>query len=207
MSRSRLVLCFVALLCVVFGVQHSVSSAAAQAGAPTLQPRPTGVPPIYEIRPNDVLEISIWKEPTVSRNQVLVRPDGRISIPLAQDVMAAGMNPTQLKEKLEQLLKDKKYIEDPVVTVIVSAIQSYVVFVSGQVSKPGPIASQTPLNVLQALTIANGFTQFAKPREIVIIRGAAENTKRFKFDFDDFKEGKNDFQNIELKSGDTILVP
>jgi polysaccharide biosynthesis/export protein len=207
MSRYRYVLCIAVLLCLVLGAQYSVSSYAAAAQIPTLQPKPSANSQIYIIKPNDILEISVWKEPTVSRNQVLVRPDGRIAIPLAQDVQAAGLNPTQLKQKLEQLLKDQEAIEEPNVTVIVTSIQSYVIYVTGSVTKPGPIASPTPLNVIQALTTAGTFTQFAKPKEIVIIRGADEDTRRYKFDWESFWEGKNDYQNIRLESGDVINVP
>jgi polysaccharide biosynthesis/export protein len=207
MLRSRYLLCVVVLLFVAFGVQHSVSSAAA-AGAqtPTLQPKPEGNP-IYVIQPYDVLEISEWKEQKISRNNVLVRPDGRISIPLAQDVIAAGLNPTQLKEKLERLLKDSEKLVDPYITVIVATIHPYIVYVTGQVPKNGPIVSPTPLSVIQAISAAGGFTQFAKKKEIVIIRGSDEDTKKYSFNHDEVVTGNNFAQNFPLKSGDVIYVP
>ncbi len=205
MSSSRYVLCMVCILCLGLGAQGAVSSETG-AGEQTLLPKSAATPPpLYIIQPSDILDISVWKEPTISRSNVLVRPDGRISISLAQDVQAAGLSPTELKAKLEDILKE--YINVPVVTVIVSSIQSYVVYVQGNVARSGPIMSQTPLTVLQALTIAGGFTQFAKKREVVIIRGANEDTKRYNFNFDQAVSGENFSQNESLKSGDVIYVP
>jgi len=207
MFRSRYVLCMIALLCLTLGAQHSVSSAAAQGGpeAPTLQPKTTGTP-LYTIQPGDILEVLEWKEPKVSRNNVLVRPDGRISIPLAQDVQAAGLNPAQLKEVLEKRLSDGG-IPAPEVTVVISSIQSYVVYVTGSVAKPGPVMSTTPLTVLQALAMAGWTTQFAKLNQIVYLRGSGENTRKFNFNFDEALSGKNNQQNELLKSGDYVFVP
>jgi polysaccharide export outer membrane protein len=205
MSRSRFILGIVALLLLTFGAPHSVSSASAAPRAQVLLPKPSGSP-LYLIQPGDILEISVWKAPDVSRNQVLVRPDGRIAIALAQDVQAAGLNPTQLKEKLEEMLKD--YLPPPVVvTVIVSAIQSYRVYVTGNVGSSGEIVAASPLSVLQAISKAGGFKQFAKQREIVIIRGDGENTKRFTFNHDEVIGGTNFSQNFPLKNGDVVFVP
>lgn len=206
MFRSRYVLCMMALLCLTLGAQHSVASAATQAGTetPLLQLR-TGGTPLYIIQPGDVLEVLEWKEPKVSRTNVLVRPDGRISIPLAQDVQAAGLNPTQLKAALEERLKDGG-VPAPEVTVTVSNI-GYVVYVTGSVGKPGPVMSTTPLTVLQALAMAGWTTQFAKLNQIVILRGSGEDTKKFNFNFDEALSGKNNQQNVALKSGDYVYVP
>src|SRR5438552_18592738 len=115
--------------------------------------------PFYVIQPNDLLKIFVWKQPDMS-GQVLVRPDGRVSLPLVQDIQAAGRTPAELKEKIEESLKE--YLEFPTVTVIVDAIQSYRVFVTGQVTKPGPIVSEKPITVLQSLALAGGFSQHAK---------------------------------------------
>src|SRR5262249_44240025 len=104
--------------------------------------------PLFVIHPNDILEIYVWKEPDLTR-KVLVRPDGRISFPLVQDMQAAGMTPGEIKQEIERELK--KYIEVPNVTVIVDAIQSYRVFVTGKVGKPGAIMAEQPITVLQPL--------------------------------------------------------
>src|SRR5215510_15085272 len=121
----------------------------------------------FIVQPNDLLEIFVWKEPNLTR-KVLVRPDGRISFPLIQDLQAAGMSPGEIKQEIETELK--KYIEVPNVTVIVEAIQSYRVFVTGKVAKAGTVMAEKPLTVLQALAMAGGFTDFANPAEMVIIR-------------------------------------
>jgi len=203
MPSSRFILSAAVLLCFALGAQHTVSSAAAPRPQ-TLLPKLSGSP-LYIIQPGDILEIDVWKEPEVSRKQVLVRPDGRIAINLAQDMQAVGLNPSQLKDKLEEQLKE--YIHVPVLTVIVTAIQSYRVYVTGSVAKNGPIVSESPLTVLQALSMAGGFTQFANKREIVIIRGNGEDTRKHKFNYDEFISGENYSQNELLKSGDVIYVP
>src|SRR5262252_1424330 len=118
--------------------------------------------PYYIIQPNDLLEIHVWKEPELTR-KVLVRPDGRISFPLVQDLQAAGMTPSDIKQEIEKELK--KYIEVPNVTVIVEAIQSYKVFVTGKVAKPGALMAEKPITVLQALALAGGFADFANSAE------------------------------------------
>jgi polysaccharide export outer membrane protein len=177
----------------------------AASSAQVLQPRKTDEVPLYVIQPSDILEISVWKEAEVSREKVIVRPDGRIAIPGAQDIQAAGLNPGQLKEKLEEKLKD--IIDIPVVTVIVTAIQSYRVYVSGKVERNGPIMSDTPLNILQALAIAGRFQDMAKRKEILIVRGSGEDTRTFFFNYDAAVSGTNNNQNMLLQSGDVIYVP
>ena len=137
--------------------------------------------------------------------KVLVRPDGRISFPLIQDMQASGLNPGQLKESIEKGLRE--YIEIPNVTVIVDAIQSYKIFVNGKVSKPGAVMTEKPISVLQALTYAGGFVEFANPTEIVIIRGSGEDSTLYRFNYSEVVKGRNFSQNMLLKSGDVVLVP
>ena len=174
------------------------------ASAQTLAPPKASGGPVYTIKPNDLLTIFVYKEPTLS-GEVFVRPDGRISFPLVQDLPAAGLNPEQLKESIEDKLKD--YVTVPNVTVIVKAIQSYKVFVMGKVPKPGEIASPTPISILQALALAGGFTEFAKPDEILIFRNTGEDTIPYKFNYTELIRAKNYSQNMLLKSGDVVLVP
>jgi polysaccharide export outer membrane protein len=130
-----------------------------------------------------------------------VRPDGRITLPLIQDLPAAGLNPGELKEKIEESLK--QYVEVPTVTVSVKAIQSYRVFVLGKVNKPGVILEIKPINALQALALAGGFTEFANPDEIVIIRDKV----KIDFKYRDVIKAKNFDQNLMLQSGDVVVVP
>ena len=173
--------------------EHTESSAASLSTAP-----------LYVIQPNDVLRIFVWKQTDMS-GQVLVRPDGRISLPLVQDIQAAGRTPAELKQNIEESLKE--YIEFPTVTVIVDAIQSYKVFVTGQVTKPGPIMSEKPISVLQALALAGGFLPLSKPAEIIIVRTTTDGGTLFRFNYPEFIKGDHFNQNITLKTGDVVVVP
>lgn len=172
--------------------------------AQTLQPPRPPAGPLYTILPNDTLEVFVWKEPELSRT-VLVRPDGRISLPLIQDLQAAGLNPEELKRNIETGLKE--YVDVPNVTVIVSQIQSYRVFVTGKVARPGALMMEKPISVLQALSLAGGFAEFANTAETVIIRGSGEDSTLFRFNYPEVIKGKNFSQNMLLRSGDVVVVP
>jgi polysaccharide export outer membrane protein len=172
--------------------------------AQTLEPPKSTGGPLYVIQPNDVLAIFVWKEPALS-GKVTVRPDGRISFPLIQDMQAGGLNPVQLKENIERGLK--AFLDVPNVTVIVDAIQSYRVYVTGRVGKPGPIMSEKPISVLQALSIAGGLQDFANTAEIVIIRNSGEDSTLYRFNYPEVIRGKNFSQNMLLRSGDVVVVP
>ena len=170
----------------------------------TLEPPRSSSSPLYIIQPNDVLQIFVWKEPNLSE-KVTVRPDGRISFPLIQDMQAAGMNPGQLKQRIEENLKE--FIDAPNVTVIVDAIKSYRVFVTGKVAKPGAIEVEKPISVLQALSLAGGAVEFANMEDIVIIRNTGEDSTLYRFNYPEVIKGKNFSQNMLLKSGDVVVVP
>ncbi|HEX4996909.1 MAG TPA: polysaccharide biosynthesis/export family protein [Terriglobia bacterium] len=180
------------------------TAAPAPAGAPANTGNTAGTEPLYIIQPNDQLSVFVWKEPTLS-GKVVVRPDGRISIPLVQDMQAAGLNPGELKQRIEDRLK--QFIEIPTVTVVVEAIQSYRIFVTGKVAKPGAIMAEKPISVLQALALAGGFTEFANTDETVIIRNNGSENTSFKFNYREMIKGRNFDQNMLLKSGDVIVVP
>lgn len=172
--------------------------------AQTLQSARTAAGPLYLIQPNDLLQVFVWKEPTLSV-RVTVRPDGRISLPLVQDLQAASLNPGQLKEQIEASLKE--YIDAPNVTVIVEAIQSYRVFITGKVNKPGVLTSEKPISVLQALAMAGGHVDFANVADTVVIRNTGEDTTLFRFNYPEVIQGKNFSQNMLLRSGDVVVVP
>jgi polysaccharide export outer membrane protein len=159
---------------------------------------------LYIIKPNDILEVFVWKEPDLTR-KVLVRPDGRISFPLVQDLQAAGATPGELKEQIEKKLKE--YLNSPSVTVVVDAIQSYRIFVVGKVQKPGSQILEKPITVLQALALAGGFQEYAKDSEITILRDDDKEKAVFNFNYRDVTTGKKLSQNIFLKSGDVVVVP
>lgn len=163
-----------------------------------------GPTPLYVIQPSDILEVFVWKEPDLSR-RVLVRPDGRISFPLVQDLQAAGLTPAELKEKIEGLLK--QFIASPNVTVIVEEIRNYRIYVTGKVNNPGSFTLEKPVTVLQALSLAGGFAEFANESDVKVVRTYGDQYMYLDFNYKDVIKGKNTEQNIVLRSGDVVVVP
>ncbi len=177
---------------------------AAAANVNEQKPRPATDDPSYVIGPEDILDINVWKEPEISRT-VPVRPDGKISLPLLHDVQAAGLTPKQLGSQVTESLK--KFLADPQVTVIVTAINSRRVYILGEVGRPGAYTLLPNMTVLQALSSAGGFSQFANLKKIYVLR--TENGKQVKYPFN-YKQvvsGQDAQQNILLQLGDTIVVP
>lgn len=158
----------------------------------------------YLIGPEDVLEISVWKNADLSRT-VIVRPDGMISLPLIGDVRAAGRTPEQLRDEIVNRLKE--YQETVVASVIVQTVNSYKVFIVGEVKAPGEYSLKRKTSILQAIAMAGGFTQFAAKNSIVIVREKEGSEERIKVRFDDIVKGKGNNTNLILKPGDTIVVP
>lgn len=167
---------------------------------------PTGITPPadYVIGPEDVLAILFWREKDLSA-EVAVRPDGRITLPLINDIVAAGLTPDELRERVQQAAS--RYVESPNATVVVKQILSRKVFVTGKVAKPGTYPLMGPTTVLQMIATAGGLMDFAKSDRIVVMRTTRGQTETFKFNYKDVARSKNLQQNIELKPGDTILVP
>ena len=172
-------------------------------------PKPAAVIPLvvdadYKIGPQDVLRIDVWKEPDISRT-IPVRPDGKVSLPLLNDVQAAGLTAMQLAGSLRESLS--KYLTSPQVTVTVTEINSRRVYITGEVTRAGALPLLPNMTVLQALSSAGGFTQFAKLKNIYVLR--TENGKQVKYPFN-YKEvvkGNLAEQNILLQPGDVIVVP
>ncbi len=160
--------------------------------------------PDYLIGAQDVLNISVWKEPEITRT-VPVRPDGKISLPLLNDIQAAGLTPMQLANAITMGLK--KFIADPQVTVIVTEINSRRYYILGEVGRPGAYPLLPGMTVLQALSGAGGFSQWANLNEIHVLRTENGEQVRYPFKYKDVLKGKRTEQNIELKPGDTIVVP
>jgi polysaccharide export outer membrane protein len=158
----------------------------------------------YVIAPEDVLSVSVWKEPDVS-GTVPVRPDGRISLPLLNDVQAAGMTPMQLMNDVTEKLK--KFISDPRVTVTVTTINSRKVYVLGEVAKPGAVPLAPEMTVLQALTSAGGPTPYAKASKMYVLRKQNGAQSKLPFNYKEVVKGRNMDQDITLKPGDTVVVP
>jgi len=160
----------------------------------------------YIIGPEDVLEITVWKNQDLSK-QVAVRPDGRISLPLVGDVTAVGRTPVELTDLISAKLKEFK--ENPSVSIVVREVNSYSVYVLGEVAKPGryPLKSRTTL--LQGITVAGGFTATAARNKLVVFRTKGNGTgeEKIKASYDDIVLRDGSQQNIELKPGDTVVVP
>ena len=136
---------------------------------------------------------------------VTVRPDGKVSLPLLNDVQASGLTPAQLKDRIVE--ESKKYVEDPNVPVVVKEIKSRKVFITGEVRKPGPYLLTGAMTVLQMISIAGGLSDYARPNKISIVRVENGKPASFKFNYKEVIEGKKLTQNIELKPGDVIVVP
>ena len=164
------------------------------------------VTPDYIIGPEDVLEIAVWKNADLSR-QVQVRPDGRISFPLLGDISAVGKTPVQLTEEISAGLRT--YMENPTISIMVKDVNSYQIYVLGEVSKPGKYPLKSKTTLLQGITVAGGFTAMAARNKIVVFRFTkdGEGLTKLKASYDDIvvRDGSN--QNIELKPGDQIVVP
>jgi polysaccharide export outer membrane protein len=161
------------------------------------------VPSDYIIGADDTLHVSVWKEPEMNAT-LPVRPDGKISLPLLDDVQAAGMTPMQLAASIKEKLK--KYISDPRVTVVVTAMNSQRIYVLGEVLHTGAMPLLPHMTVLQALSSA-GFTQFANLKAVYLLRMQDGQQVKIRFNYKDAIKGRGDQPNIVLKPGDTIVVP
>jgi len=158
----------------------------------------------YVIGPADILEIHVWREPDLSRT-IPVRPDGKITLPLLNDVQASGLTPLELKARIEKGLA--KFVESPTVSVAVQEIHSKNIFVFGQVESPGQYPLQQDLTVLQALSLAGGLAEWADKGDIIVLRKENGRQRRIKFDYKNVSKGKHLERNIFLRPGDTIIVP
>jgi len=158
----------------------------------------------YKIGPQDVLRIDVWKETEITRT-VPVRPDGKISLPLLNDVQAAGLTPAQLTEQITTGLK--KFINNPQVTVSVSEINSRRVYVTGEVAHAGAFPLLPNMTILQALSSSGGFTQFARVKKIYVLRTEDGKPVKHPFNYKETVDGKNPEQNLVLQAGDVIVVP
>jgi polysaccharide biosynthesis/export protein len=173
--------------------------------APFVPATPVAPPPDYVIGPDDVLQVLYWREKEVS-SEVTVRPDGMISLQLLNDVKAAGLTPEELRLAVTEAAK-KFFQEDPSVTINIKTINSRKVFITGSVAKPGPYLMTSATTVLQLISMAGGLTEFAKQKNISVMRTENGKPVRYPFNYKDVANGKNLKQNIELKPGDTVIVP
>ena len=161
------------------------------------------VPKDYLIGVEDVLSVVFWRDKDMSAD-VVVRPDGKISLPMLNDLAAAGMTPEQLAENVQRAAT--KFVREPGATVIVKEIRSRKVYVIGQVAKPGTFPLGGDMNVLQMIAEAGGFLEDAKKDAVTIVRTENGTERRYRFNYDDVISGKRPQQNLRLLPGDTIIV-
>jgi polysaccharide export outer membrane protein len=177
-----------------------VAPPGAKAAAAAIVPPPPG----YVIGADDVLSIIYWRDKDMTAD-VSVRPDGVISLPLLNEVVAAGLTPAQLRDRLME--ESQKYMEDANVTVVVKQINSRKVYITGQVGKIGSYPLTGPMTVLQLLSMVGGLGEYANSKNIVILRTENGRQVSHRFNYKEVASGKKLTQNIELKPGDTVIVP
>lgn len=189
---------------------HASSADVATAGTSTiatarLQPANKANDGWFVIGNEDVLAVSVWKEPELSKS-IPVRLDGRISLPLIGELQAAGLTPSQLEQDISTRLR--KYIAEPEVTVIVQQINSQNFNILGQVVRPGSYSLASASTVLDAIAAAGGFRDFAKQKSVYVLRQHPDGPEsRMTFNYKDFIKGKSPEQNIRLEPHDTVIVP
>ena len=199
--------CIVVLLAGVFVTAVHGADAVAKKAEPSAGAAPVASPAVqldYLLSPEDILEISVWKEESLTK-QVVVRPDGAFSFPLVGDVQATAKTVEQIREEIRERLK--KYIPEPVVSVSLLKVTGYKIYVIGRVNKPGEFVTGRFVDVLQALAMAGGLTPFAAENDIRILRRVEGKEYVRNFRYADVRKGQSLEQNILLRSGDTVVVP
>jgi len=189
-SYSKFV-CLIVLLGLIVSAGPAVAQAPAQDSS-------------YKIGPNDILNIFVWKEVDLTRD-VTVMPDGKITFPLIGEMTAQGLTASELKKAITDKLQN--YVTAPEVTVIVRESRSQVVYAIGKLTRPGPIALAPGMTVMQALSAAGGFTEWADQKYILIVRREGGRETQLRFNYKEFTSGEKLEQNILLKPGDTVVVP
>jgi len=202
----RMQLLFVLLASAALAQQpDSAAPAAAPPSEKPAEPQPkAGDDNGFKIGPQDVLRIDVWKEAELTRS-IPVRPDGKISLPLLNDVQAAGLTSIELAANIRDGLK--KFINNPQVTVTVTEINSRRVFVTGEVMRPGALPLLPNMTVLQALSSCGGFSQFARTKNIYVLRQEGAKQVKHPFNYKSVISGKKPEDDIQLQSGDVIVVP
>jgi polysaccharide biosynthesis/export protein len=193
MTRQTVACALLAAAVVAAGASHAFA-----------QGKSVHTPPGYVIGPLDVVGVLFWKDEDLSA-EVVVRPDGKISLPLLNEIEAGGLTPEQLR--LRVLESARRFVEDPTVSIVVKQINSRNVFIMGEVLKPGTYPLGGPTSVLQLIAVAGGMTEFAARDEIVLMRTADAQTVRHRVKYNEVLKGKNLEQNLLLQPGDTVVVP
>jgi polysaccharide export outer membrane protein len=188
------------------GTKPPAVQAQAPAGAQAQTVPTTGIqpPPGYIIGARDVLSVIFWRDKDMSAD-VSVRPDGMISLPLINEIKAEGLTPDQLRDQVAQ--RAARYIADPTVSIVVREINSRQVFITGEVNKPGAYSLMMPTSVMQLISLAGGLREYAKTKDIVILRTESGKQTAIPFNYKDVMNRKKLTQNILLQPGDTVIVP
>jgi polysaccharide export outer membrane protein len=174
---------------------------AAEPAEPVKTPLPVTVDPkTFSLGPEDIISVRVWREAELS-GQMVIRPDGKITMPLIRDVDASGITPEQLAARITEALS--QYLTNPQVLVQVLAVRSKRYMISGEILRPGAYPLAVSTTVFEAITMAGGFRDFANKKKITIVRG----DKRLRFNYNDVVKGKNRTQNVQLENGDKIIVP
>jgi polysaccharide export outer membrane protein len=172
--------------------------------APLPQEQKAGTAEDYRIGPEDVLDIAVWNNPAISRSTP-VRPDGMISLPLLNDVQAAGLTPMQLKDVIAKKLSE--YVPNPEVSVIVREVNHFKISVLGEVKRPGRYDFKGKASVLEAIAVAGGLSDFAARSKIVVLRNEGNGTKRIPVNYNKIVSSSSDQDDVRLRPGDIVLVP
>jgi polysaccharide biosynthesis/export protein len=176
-------------------------------GTSSARPAPDdapALPPGYRIGPEDVLEIDVWNKAELSR-KVPVRPDGRISLPLLNDIQASGLTPMELRDRL--LARLSEYMAAPEVSVIVTEVRSFKISVIGEVSKPGRFELKSPVRLVDALALAGGLTEYASRSNLVVLRSNGKGLETHRFDYDKLRTADARVVGFVLEPDDVVLVP
>ena len=206
LGTSRCIVLMVTLTCraASAGAQQVERTASPTTAATPGAAAAAAPPPGYVIGPADVLSVVFWRDKEMSA-EVTVRPDGKISLPLLNEIYAAGFTPEQLRDTVTKAAE--RYIDDPNATVVVKEINSRKVFITGSIEKPGTFTLAGPMTVLQLIAMAGGLKEYADKSKIVILRSENGKSTGFQFNYKQVVEQKKMSQNIELKPGDTVIVP
>ena len=180
------------------------SGPSAPAGLPQATVRNAEALAEYIIGPEDVLQVNVWREPELAA-RVAVRPDGKIDLPLVNDIQASGLTTRQLREAIAAGVK--RFVPDPEVTVMVVELRSQTVSIVGSVARPGMYALGGPTPLMELVAKAGGFQDFAKVNKIQIIRQVGDRAFRYFFNYKDYLAGRNFAQNLVLQNGDVVIVP
>jgi len=190
--------------------QAPQTAVAAAPASPAAAPRGMAaaaapVAPDYVIGPDDVLSILFWRDKDLSAPEVTVRPDGKVTLPLLNDVQASGRTPEELGDAIREAAR--KFVEDPNPTVIVKEIKSRRVFITGRIEKPGPYPLNGKTTILQLIAMAGGLREFVDGKDISLMRSEKDRQSVFAFNYQDVVKKRYLHQNIELKPGDVVVVP